>query len=252
MKTNIITGFHAIEETVKSQSENKNIDNTENTTKIFYSKAGPRVKKILELAKKANIPCEKKTDRELNALVKNLPERLREHRGIVLSGKTPTRLSIDTLMAEFADKKSAFFVLLDSITDPHNIGSIIRSADQLGVDAVILPERNSAGGYEVIAKISSGASAWVPVIYVKNLIRVAQMLKREGFWIYGADGNGEDVHSINFAEKTVLVMGSEGKGIAQHLKDTCDKIVSIPTQGRLDSLNVSVAAGILFYEISRR
>ena len=146
-------------------------------------------------------------------------------------------------------------VILDSVTDPHNVGAIIRSADQFGASLVLLPERNSANKVndnDVILRTSAGAAAWVPVSVVPNLVRCVEKLKDNGFWVYGADAGGTSVQEGKFAEKTVLIMGSEGSGISRLLKEQCDSIVSIPTCGKIDSLNVSVATGVLLYEIYRQ
>ena len=144
---------------------------------------------------------------------------------------------------------------MDRVTDPHNVGAIIRSCDQFGADLVILPEHNSASSIaenEIIGRTSAGASSWVPFAIVNNLVRAVEQLKNAGFWIYGADAGGETCGKIDFAEKSVIIMGSEGTGIARLLKKQCDTIVSIPTCGKIDSLNVSVAAGVLLYELFRR
>lgn len=161
-------------------------------------------------------------------------------------------MSVDEFFALLAEKDSAFVVILDSVTDPHNTGSIIRSADQFGIDGIIVPENKSAGGFEIISKVSAGALAWVPFVEVTNLVRTVERLKKEGFWIYGADAGGTALPDLKFPKKTALIMGSEGKGMSRLVEETCDEIVSIPTKGKLDSLNVSVAAGILLYEISRK
>ena len=152
-------------------------------------------------------------------------------------------------------EKKQTVVILDRVTDPHNVGAIIRSCDQFGADLVILPEHNSASdisGNEIIGRTSAGASAWVPVAVVNNLVRAVEKLKKAGFWVYGADAGGETCGKIEFADKAVIIMGSEGTGIAQLLEKQCDTIVSIPTCGKIDSLNVSVAAGVLLYELYRR
>ena len=146
-------------------------------------------------------------------------------------------------------------VVLDSVTDPHNVGAIIRSADQFGAALVIMPERHSANNVndnDVIARSSAGASSWVPVSVVTNLVRTVEKLKSNGFWVYGADAGGVSVEEGKFFKKSVLVMGSEGTGISRLLKEQCDSIVSIPTCGKIDSLNVSVATGVLLYEIYRQ
>lgn len=258
----IITGFHAIEELLRSyekeHTEVKGVssDKSISVFRIWYSKQGPRVKKIIALAQKLSIPVEAHTEAELDAVTASLPEYLREHRGIVLTDERPEqkgkRVSADMLFAELAAREKAFVLVLDSITDPHNIGAIIRSADQFGVDAVVLPERNSAGDFQTISKISAGAAAWVPLLYTANLVRTVEEFKKQGFWVFGADARGEPLPTAAFSDKTVLIMGSEGAGISRLLKNSCDSFTAIPTSGKLDSLNVSVAAGILMYEISKR
>ena len=269
----IITGFHAIEEllrAVEAQLE-KNFSGTKSSQigkkaaggktpsvrlKLFYAKQGPRVKKILAQAEKLSVPIERRTDAELDKLVAPLPEYLQNHRGIILIDERPQeqspKLFSDALLAELASRPKAFVVVLDSITDPHNTGAIIRSADQFSVDAVVLPERRSAGDFQTVSKISAGAAAWVPLLYTANLVRTVEKLKRNGFWVFGADAQGEPLPHTKFPDKTLLIMGSEGSGISRLLKTSCDSFTAIPTSGKLDSLNVSVAAGILMYEVRRQ
>ena len=255
----IITGFHAIEERVLSVQEKQDARNY----KIFFSKPGPRIKKILEAAKKAGINCSQCDDKYLTQLVAELPEALQDHRGIVLTSanepqKAQNLVDLDAWIktnGNSLEKPVLTVVILDRVTDPHNVGAILRSCDQFGADLVIIPEHNSAndiGGNEVIARTSAGASAWVPVAIVNNLVRAVEKLKDAGFWIYGADAGGETCGKINFSDKAVIIMGSEGTGIAQLLEKQCDSIVSIPTCGKIDSLNVSVAAGVLLYELYKR
>lgn len=254
----IITGFHSIEEKVRANVPG---------AKLFYSKPGPRVKKILEAAKKAGIKSELVSDAELDKMVAELPETLQDHRGIVLTmdgndEKAQNLVDFDqwVLMKGLSTGgehggDACTVVVLDRVTDPHNVGAIIRSCDQFGVSLVIIPEHNSANdiaGNEVIGRTSAGASAWVPVAVVNNLVRAVEKLKAAGFWVYGADAGGETLGQIEFAPNSVIVMGSEGTGIAQLLEKQCDTIVSIPTCGKIDSLNVSVAAGVLLYEVYRR
>ena len=280
-----ITGFHSIEEKVRSQKKNQaaaGAGKAEGSAyKIYFSKPGPRVKKILAAAKEAGITCEQTDDKKLDSLVAGLDESLRDHRGIVMelagSGKQPAANLVDfdswvkTHSGDLAGnvggageageagngQSSAArctVVILDSITDPHNVGAIIRSCDQFGASLVVIPEHNSASdiaGNEVIGRTSAGASAWVPVAIVNNLVRATEQLKQAGFWVYGADAGGQNCRTIDFAAKSTLIMGSEGTGIASLLEKQCDTIVSIPTCGKIDSLNVSVAAGVLLYEISK-
>jgi 23S rRNA (guanosine2251-2'-O)-methyltransferase len=255
----IITGFHAIEERITRIKE----QNSRSTgVRIVYSKPGPRVKKILMLAKEVGISCVPTDDDMLGKLVQLLPETSRDHRGIVLcvSGDETGLQNVvefDSWVAAHNDsgKESCTVVILDSVTDPHNVGAIIRSCDQFGTSLIVLPEMrgvNDIAGNDVIARASAGASTWVPVAVVTNLVRAVEQLKKAGFWVYGADAGGMRVDQIDFAEKTVIIMGSEGTGISRLLSEKCDAVVSIPTCGKIDSLNVSVAAGILLFERYRR
>jgi len=277
-----ITGFHSIEEKVRSQKKDAQSASKAGASsgyKIYFSKPGPRVKKILAAAKEAGITCEQTNDAELNKLVSGLDESLRDHRGIVMEisgAKQPAANLVDfdswvkTHSGEAGANEDAdtngdagknnntaprcTVVILDSITDPHNVGAILRSCDQFGASLVVIPEHNSASdiaGNEVIGRTSAGASAWVPVAIVNNLVRAAEQLKQAGFWVYGADAGGKNCRTIDFPAKSVLIMGSEGTGMSQLLEKQCDTIVSIPTCGKIDSLNVSVAAGVLLYELSK-
>jgi len=249
----IITGFHSIEEKVRAGSNQPNL-------KIYYSKAGPRIKKILEEAKKTGIKVFQVADSQLDDLVKNLDETLQDHRGIVMKieNTSPSQsnlIDFDSWVKESANKEKLTVVILDKVTDPHNVGAILRSCDQFGASLVIIPEHNSANDItenEEIGRTSAGANAWVPVTIVNNLVRCVESLKKAGFWIYGADAGGESCCKVDFSKKSVIIMGSEGNGISKLLEEECDTIVSIPTCGKIDSLNVSVAAGVLLYELFRR
>ena len=260
MLRKIITGFHAIEERIlkAKTTEGSFVQNLQ----IFYCKVGPRVKKILSSAKEANILCTQKSDSELDLLVKDLPEQSKDHRGIVLSvlvDQNESSINLvdfnSWLLGAKSSSEKQTVVILDSVTDPHNVGAIIRSCDQFNASLVILPEHKSVKNIEqneIIARSSAGSVAWVPIAQVSNLVRTVQLLKENGFWIYGADAGGTKTHEIEFAQKTAIIMGSEGSGISRLLQEQCDQIVSIPTCGKIDSLNVSVASGILLYEIYRR
>lgn len=252
------TGFHAVEEKVRSAAE---LAKTDGMT-VHYAKAGPRVKRIIEAARAAGIAVVQEDEKSLDALVAHLPDGVRDHRGIVLTvdgadGSTRTN-EIDFDGWLNAQKRSvgrATVLILDSITDPHNVGAILRSCDQFGASLVVLPARRGAGRLsesETVARASAGAAEYVPVSVVPNLVRAARKLKDAGFWVYGADAGGERVHGVSFPAKTAIVMGSEGSGISKLLMEQCDSVVSIPTCGNIDSLNVSVAAGVLLYERFRQ
>lgn len=252
-----ITGFHAIEEKVRRAADSGKADGFT----IYVSKTGPRVKKILEFAKKASVTVVNSDNKQLDVLVQSLPDVARDHRGIVLvvegdSKEAENKIDFDVWVAQHKDENAGATVLvLDSVTDPHNVGAILRSCDQFGCDLVVMPVRHSANDFadnEIIARASAGASAYVNCSVVTSLVRSVQQLKEAGFWVYGADAGGESVQNVKFPAKTCIVMGSEGTGIARLLEEECDTIVSIPTCGKIDSLNVSVAAGVLLYENYRQ
>jgi 23S rRNA (guanosine2251-2'-O)-methyltransferase len=181
------------------------------------------------------------------------------HRGIALAvdeGGFSAEISLEEFLESLENdsdiKSDILVVILDEITDPHNYGAILRSCDQFGVDLVITRHRRIAKHAETIAKTSAGASAWVPQAETANLPRAVEELKKAGFWIYGADMEGDDLYDRGFRGKTAIVLGGEGTGISRLLRENCDALISIPSLGRIDSLNVSVAAGVIFYEVMRQ
>jgi 23S rRNA (guanosine2251-2'-O)-methyltransferase len=144
-------------------------------------------------------------------------------------------------------------VMLDGVEDPHNLGAIIRTANAAGADAVLIPERRAAGLTDTVAKASAGALEYVPVVRIGNVTNTLEELKKQGFWIYGLDERGpEDYDRVEFNTPTVLVLGGEGKGVHQIVRNHCDVLVRIPMAGEISSLNVSVAAGIVLFEWKRR
>lgn len=259
----IISGFHAIEERLRSLHQqtvaSKSAASKSSVSmELLYASPGPRVKKILAQARKAEITCTQVEKQQLDVLAATLPEAARDHRGLLLrvtgEESEPENL-VDFSQWIAVNREKSLVLLLDSITDPHNVGAILRSCDQFGVDLVVMPERRSLRApleNEVVARASAGASAWVPVSVVPNLVRVVEQLKDAGFWVYGADAGGTSATQMRFPEKMALIMGSEGAGISRLLEEHCDVVVSIPTCGRLDSLNVSVATGVLLYEVRRQ
>ncbi|MBQ4330634.1 MAG: 23S rRNA (guanosine(2251)-2'-O)-methyltransferase RlmB [Spirochaetaceae bacterium] len=263
MADKLVSGFHAIEERLRSVHQKTGasksaVSEASVSMELLYTAPGPRVKKILAQAQKDGIPCSQVEKKQLDALAAALPETAREHRGLLLrvTGEeaAPENL-VDFSQWIAGSGEQALVLILDSITDPHNVGAILRSCDQFGVDLVVMPERRSLRDpleNEVVARASAGASAWVPVTVVPNLVRVVEQLKEAGFWVYGADAGGAAANQTAFPKKAALIMGSEGAGISRLLEERCDAVVSIPTCGRLDSLNVSVATGVLLYEVRRQ
>jgi 23S rRNA (guanosine2251-2'-O)-methyltransferase len=156
------------------------------------------------------------------------------------------------MLRDIENKDKSIIVLLDGIKDVGNLGAILRSALLFNVDYVILPKDNSAAVNETAAKRSAGAAFKLPTVTVTNVARCIDELKKVGCWIYAADMNGTDIGSIDFADKSVIVMGEEGSGIRRLVRDKADIIASIPTNDKLDSLNVSVSTGIILYEVNRQ
>ncbi|HDQ13329.1 MAG TPA: 23S rRNA (guanosine(2251)-2'-O)-methyltransferase RlmB [Sediminispirochaeta sp.] len=149
-------------------------------------------------------------------------------------------------------KERATVLLLDGLTDPGNLGAVLRSCDLFDLDLLVLPTRRSAKINGTALKASAGAGVYVSYAEVNNLARAIRELKEHDFWVYGADVEGEPVWSVKFPPRVALLLGSEGGGLGRLTSEHCDQMVTIPTGGHIDSLNVSVAAGILLYELRRR
>ena len=157
-------------------------------------------------------------------------------------------------MFELAQKRGEdpFFILLDNIEDPHNLGAIIRTANLAGAHGVIIPKRRAVGLTATVAKTSAGALHYTPVAKVTNLAKTIEELKQRGMWFVCADMDGESMYRLNLKGPIGLVIGSEGEGIGRLVKEKCDFVAGIPMKGDIDSLNASVAAGVLAYEIVRQ
>lgn len=157
-------------------------------------------------------------------------------------------------MLELAKEKGEdpFLILLDNLEDPHNLGAIIRTANLAGAHGVIIPKRRAAGLTAVVAKTSAGALNYTPVAKVTNLVKTMEELKKQGLWFVCADMDGERMYDLNLKGPIGLVIGSEGEGVGRLVKETCDFVASIPMKGQISSLNASVAAGVLAYEIVRQ
>lgn len=149
------------------------------------------------------------------------------------------------------DSDANFVVMLDSLEDPHNFGAIIRTCECAGVNYIIVPKKRSVGITSTVYKTSAGALNNVKIVEVVNLSNTITKLKDLGYWVYGAEANGKDYRKIDFSGKTCLVIGSEGHGLKQIVTNSCDEIISLPMKGKVNSLNASVAGGILIYEIMK-
>ena len=173
------------------------------------------------------------------------------HQGMIAVASAYAYGTVDGMLELAASRGEApFLVVLDGITDPHNLGAIIRSAECAGAHGVIIPERRAVGLTPAAVKASAGAVEHIPVAKETNLVRTLERLKKEGIWIFGAAMDGEDYRKTDFSGPAALVIGSEGDGISRLVREHCDRIVSLPVKGKIESLNASVAAGILLYAMS--
>jgi 23S rRNA (guanosine2251-2'-O)-methyltransferase len=235
-----VFGFHPIEEALRAGSGGGT---------LLVSRAGPRIDRIRALAEEKGVPVSEAPDSELTGILGS-----DRHRGVLLlverragSSKQGLRQHLRELEGE-----TPLVLVLDGITDPQNLGAILRSADQLGVELVVLPSRRSAQENQTVLKVSSGASEYVPLAVVANITQALEQLKEMGFWIFGADASGERTDRLRMNGKVCIVMGSEGAGMRRLVRERCDFLVRIPAAGHVDSFNVSVAAGILLFEARRQ
>ena len=175
------------------------------------------------------------------------------HQGVVAYTAVHEYATVKDILKKAADKgQPPFIIICDKITDPHNLGSIIRTANCAGVDGIIIPKRNSVGLNAVVAKTSAGAVEYTPVARVTNIAQTVEALKKEGVWVAGADMDGEPMGKCDLKGALALVIGNEGEGISHLVKEKCDFLVSIPMFGDINSLNASVAAAVLTYEAVRQ
>lgn len=175
------------------------------------------------------------------------------HQGVIAFVAAHDYASLDDIFKKAEEKdEPPFIVILDKITDPHNFGSIIRTANCSGVHGIIIPKRGSVGLNETVAKTSAGAIEYVPVCKVTNIAQTIDQLKEKGVWVAGAEAGGDTMYKTDLSGSMALVIGSEGEGISRLVKEKCDFLVEIPMFGDVNSLNASVAAAVLMYEVVRR
>ena len=174
------------------------------------------------------------------------------HQGMLAYVAAVAYVELEDILSAAAEKgEEPFIVLLDGITDPHNLGAIVRSAECAGAHGVVIPERRAAGLTPAAAKAAAGALSYVPIARVKNLNRAIETLQAHNIWVIGTAMDGENAFTADFSGPVALVIGSEGEGISRLTLEKCDRTVALPMKGRIESLNASVAAGILMYGIAR-
>jgi len=205
-----------------------------------------RVQEIVEKARTEGIPVEFEPRGVLDQLTHG-----DKHQGIVATVGAMTYRRLENSLSEFSTP--GLLVVLDGIEDPHNLGAIIRSSYAAGVDALVVTERRSAPLSETVAKTAAGALEYLPIIRVKNINRSLATIKKAGFWVLGLDERGsQNYDQIELASSTAFVLGGEGKGLRRLTAERCDSLIRIPMIGRISSLNVSVAAGIVLFEAAKQ
>jgi len=214
---------------------------------VSRSESGQRVKALAGLARSKGVAVEFCDSRVMEKFAKGAA-----HQGVIVEAEPPRKVNLDEALELEKDLKRTVWAALDGITDPMNLGAIIRSAACFGVSTVVLPERRSAGLTPSAQKAASGAIERVNVVEVVNLNQTIIKLKSKGFWIYGLDMGGKPLTEVDFSLPAFIVVGSEGEGLHQKTAEHCDEIVSIPQKGGVQSLNASNAAAVAFYELSKK
>ena len=235
-----VFGRHAGLDYLKTQD-------TDHINKIFLQQGIKEnfANQVFTLAKQKGLIVQTVPKNKLDRLVQG-----ENHQGLVLTVASFEYADLDQLLDQFDhNNHEPFLLMLDSIEDPHNLGSILRTADATGVDGIIIPKRRATGLTSVVAKTSTGAIDYVPVARVNNLVQTAKILKKRGYWLFGTDMKGTDYRQWNSNGKTVLVIGNEGKGISRLLKEQMDQMLTLPMVGHVQSLNASVATGVLLYQM---
>ena len=202
--------------------------------------------KIIALAKERGIPIKDAAQQKLDTLCEGVV-----HQGVAAMAACHDFSTMEDIFAKAGDQPP-FIIICDNIEDPHNLGAIIRTANLAGAHGVILPKRRAAGLTATVVKASAGAIHYTPVAKVTNIVSTIEQLKEKGMWFVCADMDGELMYRQNLTGPIGLVIGNEGKGVSRLVKEHCDFISSIPMKGDIDSLNASVAAGVLAYEIVRQ
>ncbi len=217
--------------------------------KIYVKKdADGSLLPILKKARAIKIPISEVDRRKLDEMAGG-----ENHQGIIAQIPAESYKSVDDILNNAKNSGEApFVIILDKITDPHNLGSIIRTAHCVGAHGVIIAKHGSAGLNAIVAKTAAGATMYTPVARVTNIARTLDELKEKGLWIVGADMNGESMYKVDMKGSLGLVIGNEGEGISRLVREKCDFIAEIPMWGKIDSLNASVAAAVLMYEARRQ
>lgn len=234
-----VHGFRAIEELLSAPSPG---------SVLMLARAGARHRKLAHMAAESGVPVRRTSDGELSRHAD--PER---HRGALLRIRERPPRTDDRRLEEIAARADgpALILAVDGVTDTANLGGILRSAECFGVDIVVLQADRAAAVTPAAIRAAAGATAYLTIVTVTNLARALSRLQRGGFWVVGADLDGQPLEGYRFAERSVVVVGSEGSGIRPGVRARCDALVTVETVGSVGSLNVGVAAGIVLYRAAR-
>ncbi len=232
----MVYGVHAVTEALQV--------NTGNKLYIQDDLRGKNVEKIKDLAAEKKVSISWTPKKTLSDMTNGAV-----HQGFVLRVSDFAYAELDTILAKAEQEENPLILILDGLNDPHNFGSILRTADATNVTGILIPKHRAVGVTPVVAKTSTGAVEHVPVARVTNLSQTLDKLKEANFWIFGTDMNGTPSYKWNTAGKLALIIGNEGKGISANIKKQVDEMITIPMAGHVQSLNASVAAAILMYEV---
>lgn len=236
--SDLVYGLHAVTESLRANTGNK-----------LYLKddlRGKNVDKVKALATEKKVSISWTPKKILSDMTNG-----GVHQGFVLKVSEFAYADLSEIMTKAENEENPLILILDGLTDPHNLGSILRTADATNVTGIIIPKHRSVGVTPVVSKTSTGAVEHVPIARVTNLSQTLDTLKDKDFWIFGTDMNGTPSHKWNTKGKLALVIGNEGKGISHNIKKQVDEMITIPMNGHVQSLNASVAAAILMYEVFR-
>lgn len=240
-KEGLIVGRNAVMQALES---GRTID----SVTVAEGQRGGQAAKIIEICREKKIPVKYADSRKLDKLCGGAA-----HQGVAAFAAAHDYAELDDIFNLAQSRgESPFIVICDGLEDPHNLGAILRTAEAAGVHGVIIPKRNSVTLNYTVAKTSAGAIEYVPVVKVTNIAGTIDTLKDRGVWVFGADMDGTPWTELDFTGSVALVIGSEGRGLSKLVREKCDFIASLPMKGKINSLNASVAAGILMFEASRQ
>ena len=242
-EANLVFGLHAVRTLLQRQAGKVT------QLLLLRGREDARITEVLKLARDAEVGIDYRNAHDLDQLAQG-----ERHQGVIALLQKVENLG-EGALDELLDKAgpAPFVLVLDGVTDPHNLGACLRTADAAGVHAVIVPRDRAAGMSPVVRKVAAGAAETVPLVQVVNLARTLRWLKERGLWLVGTDDQaGTTLHEAKLTGPLAVVMGAEGEGMRRLTRESCDLLVSIPMQGVVESLNVSVATGVMLYEALRQ